>query len=139
MPALNKLVSISQGGLLWPPSICRYLRGKQLLEENYGKIDREKMISFSTDHKNGPESNSICRHDKNQKESPTVSAAIMEIDRQYPEKSKISFALGSPCWAWNHDDGNFTYQMDEDPKRVPKQFFDDTVFKKYIQPEPYQI
>lgn len=120
-------------------SICRYLRGKQLLEENLGKIDREKMIAFSMDHKNGPVGNSICRHDKNQKESPTVSAGIMEIDKQFPEKSKISFAFGSPCWAWSNEDGNFTFQMDEDSTKIPEQFLDGTAFKKYIKPVPYNV
>jgi len=119
-------------------SICRYLRGKQLLKENNGQIDREKILAFSVDHKNGPYNNSICRHDRNQKESPTVSAGIMEMDSKYPEKSRISIALGSPCWAWAHSDGNFTFQMDEDSKSIPQRFLDGTNFKEFIKSGPFR-
>jgi len=119
-------------------SICRYSRGKQLLEESFGKIDRQRFIAFSMDHKNGPGTNSICRHSRDPKEAITVSASVMELDSEYPERSKISVALGSPCWAWRNSNGNFTFQMNDDIGRIPKNFFDGSAFLEYFKEEPFE-
>jgi len=119
-------------------SICRKIRAAELVEKNFGRINREKLIDFSMDHQNGPYENSICRHSKNPEEPATVSAAIMELDGKNPQKSRISIALGSPCWAWMHQNGNFTFQMDEDIKSIPEDFLDGSVFKEYIKREPFQ-
>jgi hypothetical protein len=118
-------------------SVCRKIRGNQLLEENYGNINKEKMMEFSMDHMNGPGSNSICRHAKNPEESVTVSASIMELNGKNPEKSKISIALGTPCWAWRNSAGNFTFQMDTDIETIPKNFRDGSVYKDFIKVEPF--
>ena len=90
------------------------------------------------DHKNGPGENSICRHSKDPKELITKSASIMEIDRNDTQKSKISIALGSPCWSWRSSTGNFTFQMDEDVKSILKRFNDGTTFKEFIKAEPFR-
>jgi len=84
------------------------------------------------DHQNGPEANSICRHSPDPEESATVSASIMELEDENPEKSRISIALGSPCKAWRHDQGNFTFQMDQDPTTIPKNFINGTTYKMFF-------
>lgn len=119
-------------------SICRKIRGNQLVEENYGRINKEKMIEFSVDHNNGPHANAICRHSNNPVESVTVSASIMEMNSENPERSKISIALGSPCWAWQNKAGNFTFQMDEGIETVPKKFLDGITYKEFIKSEPFE-
>lgn len=119
-------------------SVYRKIRGNQLLEENFGKINKEKLMAFSMDHMNGPGSNSVCRHGKNQEESVTVSASIMELNGENPEKSKISIALGTPCWAWRNSAGNFTFQMDASIETIPKNFRDGSVYKEFIKEEPWE-
>ena len=119
-------------------SICRKIRANELVEENFGKINKEKLMQFSMDHKNGPHENSICRHSKNPEEPATVSASIMEINGENPHKSKISIALGSPCWAWSNEGGNITFQMDEDIKSIPQRFLDGSAYKEFIRAEPFQ-
>lgn len=118
--------------------ICRKIRANELAEENFGRINREKLMEFSMDHKNGPYENSICRHSKNPEEPVTVSASIMEIDSENPQKSKISIALGSPCWAWSNGGGNITFQMDEDIESIPQRFLDGSAYKEFIRAEPFQ-
>ena len=119
-------------------SVCRKIRGNQLLEENYGHITKEKLMEFSMDHMNGPGQNSICRHGNNPEDSITVSASIMELNGQNPGKSKISIALGTPCWAWRNSAGNFTFQMDADIKTIPRNFRDGSAYKDYIKVEPFE-
>lgn len=118
--------------------ICRKIRAQELLDKNFGKIDRDKLVEFSTDHQNGHFDNSICRHSKNLEESATVSAAIMEINKENALKSRISIAIGSPCWAWSHHDGNLTLQMDENAESVQNHFLNGNTFKKYFKIEPFQ-
>ncbi len=117
-----------------PSPICRKIRAKELLEQNHGHIDREKLIEFSMDHKNGPGENSICRHSKDPEKSVTVSAAIMEIDKANPQKSKISIALGTPCQAWGEEGGSITIRLDEDVEAIPQRFLDNTAFTEYFKP-----
>jgi hypothetical protein len=116
-------------------AICRKIRAKELIEQNYGSINMEKLIEFSMDHKNGPSENSICRHSNNPEESVTVSAAIMEIDGENPQKSTISVALGSPCLAWAKERGNITFRMDEDIETIPQRFINGTAYKEFIRNE----
>jgi|LSQX01.3.fsa_nt_gb hypothetical protein len=113
--------------------ICRKIRADELMTKNFGRISREKLIEFSMDHKNGPSENSICRHSENIQESVTVSSTVMEIDRENPQKSTISIALGSPCWAWSKKDGNITFRLDQDIKMIPKRFLDGSVYKEHIR------
>ncbi len=113
-------------------SLCRKIRGQELAMEAFGKIDRKKLIEFSMDHKNGPEANSICRHSPDPEESATVSASIMELEDEHPEKSRISIALGSPCQAWRHGEGNFTFQMDQGLDTIPQGFLDGSAYKKFF-------
>lgn len=115
--------------------ICRRIRANELIEENLGSINREKLIEFSMDHKNGPSENSICRHSKDPEESVTVSAAIMEIDRNNPQMSTISIALGSPCRAWAEKRGNITFRMNGDIESIPKHFLDGSAYKEHIRNE----
>jgi len=119
-------------------SDCRYARGRQLMEENFGNINREKMIEFSMDHGNGPGENSICKHSRNERGTVTESAAIMEVNGRDPKKSRISIALGSPCRAWRRRAGNITFQMDDAIENIPKRFLDGSVYKEFIKEEPWE-
>lgn len=118
--------------------VCRYFRGRQMLEENYGNIDREKMVEFSMDHTNGPGESYICKHSRDERGSVTESAAIMEVNSQDPKKSRISIALGSPCWAWRSRAGNITFQIDDGMENIPKRFLDGSVYKEFIKEEPWE-
>lgn len=112
--------------------ICRKIRANELIEKSYGLIDREKLIKFSMDHKNGPGENSICRHSEDPEESVTVSAAIMEIDKKNPRKSRINIALGTPCQAWNKAGGSLVFAMDEDIESISQRFLDGSAYKENI-------
>jgi|LSQX01.3.fsa_nt_gb hypothetical protein len=116
-------------------AICRKIRAQELVEHNLGRINSEVLKEFSMDHENGPFDNSICRHSKKPEGPVTVSAAIMEIDSENPQKSKISIALGSPCCAWSNKEGNFTFQMDSDIETIPQQFLEGSVYKDFFKPE----
>ena len=120
-------------------AICREKRAKELINQNYGKINRDKLKEFSMDHKHGPGDNSICRHNNDPEAGVTVSAAIMEINVDEPQKSTIDIAIGSPCWAWRKKDGHLTVRMDEDITKISKSFLDGDVFKYYLRPNAYSV
>jgi hypothetical protein len=119
-------------------SICRYTRGQQLLEENKGKVTVEKMIEFSMDHANGPGPNSICRHGAHFSEETSLSAAVMEIDAEHPEKSRISLALGKPCHAWMAQEAHITVDMSVGPEDIPDGLRNGELWKKFYIEEPNQ-
>ena len=108
----------------------RYTRSQELLKANAGKIDRAKMMEFSTDHTNGPGPNSICRHGTTPEEETTLSAAVMEIVPDRPEKSRITIALGKACHAWRDPPGHVTLSMDSDPSEIPEGFLNGDVWKR---------
>lgn len=118
-------------------SICRYTRCMELLNENEGKIDVDKMIEFSMDHVNGPGPNSICRHGDHFLKETSLSSAVMEINRENPEKSKISIALGKPCHAWRDKKANITLSLDSKKKDIPEGFINGEIWKKYYTEEPF--
>lgn len=117
-------------------SVCRYQRCLQLLREHEGQLTLEKFMEFSRDHANGPGPNSICRHGSHYREETSLGAAVIEIDRQAPEKSTIIIALGKPCHAWRNPEGYIKLAMDSDPAEVPTGFFDGNVWKKFYSEEP---
>ena len=117
-------------------SVCRYQRCLQLLKENEGKLTLEKFMEFSRDHANGPSQNSICRHGNHYREETSLGAAVIEIDREAPEKSTISMALGKPCHAWRSPDGYITMSVDANASEIPTGFFDGGIWKKFYSEEP---
>jgi hypothetical protein len=119
-------------------SICRYIRGRQLLSENKGKVTMEKMIEFSMDHANGPGPNSICRHGTHFSEETSLSAAVMEINAERPEKSKIALALGKPCHAWRAREAHITLDMTMGPEAIPEGLRNGQIWKKFYTEEPKQ-
>lgn len=119
-------------------SICRYIRGRQLLSENKGKVTLEKMIEFSMDHANGPGPNSICRHGTHFSEETSLSSAVMEIDREKPEKSKIALALGKPCHAWRAQEAHITLDMTMGPEDIPEGLRNGEIWKEFYTEEPKQ-
>lgn len=128
MKDLNKWDDVS--------SQVRYIRTQQLLKNNYGKIDRQKMIEFSRDHENGPGPNSICRHGTASEEETSLSAAVMEINSKNPEKSLITIAIGKPCHSWRDSRAHITLQIDVDPKNIPQGFINGDIFKEFYTEEP---
>jgi hypothetical protein len=119
-------------------SMCRYIRGRQLLSENKGKVTLEKMIEFSMDHANGPGPNSICRHGTHFSEETSLSAAVMEINGEKPEKSKIALALGKPCHAWRAREANITMDMTMGSEDIPEGLRNGEIWKKFYTEEPRQ-
>lgn len=116
-------------------SFCRYNRAQEILKAARGEVTLETLKAISTDHENGPGGNSICRHSKGY-DSATLAAAIMEINGQDPQKSKIHIALGTPCRAWNSSDGHITVSMDEPISAIPQEFRSGEIFKKYCLADP---
>lgn len=119
-------------------SICRYIRCRQLLEENKGKVTMDKMISFSMDHVNGPGPNSICRHGNHFSEETSLSSAVMEINREKPEKSKIALALGKPCHAWRAREAHIALDMTMGSEDIPEGLRHGQIWKKFYTEEPKQ-
>lgn len=117
-------------------SVCRYQRCMQLLRENEGNLTIEKLADFSRDHANGPGPNSICRHGADYHEETSLGAAAIEIDRQAPQKSRISIALGKPCHAWRAPEGHITMSLDVDPAQIPEGYFDGSVWKQFYSEKP---
>ncbi|MBF4692126.1 C45 family autoproteolytic acyltransferase/hydolase [Fusibacter ferrireducens] len=116
-------------------SYCRYHRTQDILNEISGNVTVEDMKKISMDHYYGPGTNGICRHTEGLNSS-TLSAAIMEIDKQDPLESKIHIALGKPCNAWRHEDGHVTISMRDKVSDIPKAFLSGEAFKKYFMADP---
>lgn len=116
-------------------SVCRYQRCMQLLRDNEGVLTLEKLMSFSRDHANGPGQNSICRHGNDYRDETSLGAAVIEINSKAPEKSIISICLGKPCRAWRDSEGYISVRLDYSEK-VPANFFDGTVWRKFYSEEP---
>ena len=116
-------------------SFCRYHRTQELLKASKGEVTVETLKAISTDHMYGPGGNSICRHSTSF-DSATLASAIMELDGEYPAKSKIHIALGTPCQAWNSADGSITISMDDPKSAIPEPFLSGEIFKKYCLAEP---
>lgn len=117
-------------------SVCRYQRCLQLLRENEGELTLEKFAEFSRDHANGPGPNSICRHGNDYHEETSLGAAIIEIDREAPEKSVIRMALGKPCHAWRSSEGYITLTLADGPDKVPAGFLNGAVWQQFYSEEP---
>jgi len=119
-------------------SYVRYIRAMQLLKSNIGKITSSMMISFSQDHENGPGPNSICRHSPDFREETSLSAAVMEIDKNNPTDSIIHVCLGKPCHAWKAEDGHMSLDFKSVTKNgVPNELAEGTTFKKYYTETPF--
>jgi len=127
MKDLNKWDDVS--------SQSRYVRTQQLLRNNFGKIDRQKMIEFSMDHENGPGPNSICRHGTTPEEETSLAAAVMEVNSKQPEKSLITLMIGKPCHSWRNPKAHVTLSMDVDPKTVPQGLINGDIFKEVYTEE----
>ncbi|MFN8455745.1 MAG: C45 family peptidase [Anaerolineae bacterium] len=117
-------------------SVCRYQRCLELLQANEGQLTLEKLMEFSRDHANGPGPNSICRHGTHFSEETSLGAAVIELNREQPEKSIISICLGKPCHAWRNPEGHITLTVDTDPDNVPVGFLDGNVWKRFYSEEP---
>ncbi|MFQ5878634.1 MAG: C45 family autoproteolytic acyltransferase/hydrolase [Dehalococcoidia bacterium] len=118
-------------------SICRYVRCQQLLAENADSLTFEKLIEFSQDHANGPGPNSICRHGDHFRDETSLGGAVIEINAEQPERSRIAIALGKPCHAWSDPDGWLILEAGTDESQVPQQFLDGSVWKRFYSEEPY--
>lgn len=120
-------------------SICRYVRCRQLLAENVDRLTLEKFIEFSQDHANGPGPNSICRHGDHFRDETSLGAAVIEIDPERPQLSRIAVALGKPCHAWSDPEGWLELQAGADESQVPREFLDGTAWKRFYTEEPYRL
>ncbi|MGI6574943.1 MAG: C45 family autoproteolytic acyltransferase/hydrolase [bacterium] len=115
-------------------SFCRHLRAQQLLAPHKGKVTPELMIAISMDHGNGPGMNSICRHSDDYRDETSLSTAVMEINLDQSERSKIHIALGKPCHAWHSPGGHITLDMQAKEKEIPESFLNGEAFKNnYVE------
>lgn len=117
-------------------SFVRLTRSNQLLLQNKGKIDADKMIEFSQDHENGPGPNSICRHDANFRSETSLAAAVMEINASDPKKSRFYVALGKPCRAWPSPRAHMVVGLDEGAEEFPPGFLNGATWKEFYSEEP---
>ncbi|MGA2874296.1 MAG: C45 family autoproteolytic acyltransferase/hydrolase [Nitrososphaerales archaeon] len=117
---------------------ARYIRGSSLLQENKGSLTPEKFVQFSQDHENGPGLNSICRHNNDYSKETSLSAMVMEIDRNTPSASKIRICLGKPCHAWNNPAGNISLTANTKFEDIPESYKDGSAWKQFYSESPYQ-
>ncbi len=117
-------------------SVCRYQRAMELLRANEGQLTLEKFVEFSRDHVNGPGPNSICRHGHHYREETSLGAAVIEVERDDPKKSKIAMALGKPCHAWRDESAILRLTMEAAAESVPAGFVDGSVWKRFYSEEP---
>lgn len=118
-------------------SFSRYHRTQDLLREKCGHLTVQDMKVISMDHNNGTGSLGICRHSEGL-DSATLASSVIEIDDKNPEKSIIHIALGKPCNAWRNPDGNITISMDCKKDKIPEEFLNGEVFKKYCYSAPIE-
>jgi len=116
---------------------CRYHRSKSLLKKAEGQVTADTLKAISMDHHDGTGSVGICRHTEGLNSS-TQSAAIMEINREHPEKSVIHIALGKPCNAWRKEDGHISISMDMRKDEIPEEFLRGDAYIKYSTAEPLE-
>ncbi|MGH9787028.1 MAG: C45 family autoproteolytic acyltransferase/hydrolase [Terriglobia bacterium] len=116
-------------------SCSRYVRTQQLLSEHRGRLTPDLMKQFSQDHTNGPGPNSICRHGKHYEEETSQSSMIVELEREQPKQTRFWIAMGKPCHAWRHPEGNFAGRMDQ-LERVPQGFLNGETWKRFWSEEP---
>ena len=114
---------------------CRYHRSQKMLAEVEGHVTVDDLKQISMDHHDGTGSVGICRH-LDGIQSSTQSSAIMELNREHPEKSLIHVALGKPCNAWRNEDGHVTISMDMKREEIPEEFLCGEPYKKYCMAEP---
>jgi len=76
-------------------SQARLNRIERLLED--GPLSREKFMTMTRDHSNGPGDNSICRHSEAETRlsEQTVSAAVYYLPKEAAPETWVS--LGQPC------------------------------------------
>ncbi len=118
-------------------SYARYVRSHQLLGTRRKSLTAEDFVAFSQDHTNGPGPNSICRHGVHFSEETSQSAQVVEIDAADPTRTMVWIALGKPCWAWRHGDGNFRLTMRFRPEDIPEGFRSGEVWMRYWTEQPY--
>lgn len=114
---------------------CRYHRSQKLLAEKDGQVTVEDLKRISMDHHDGTGAVGICRHTEGI-QSSTQSSAVMELNREHPEKSVIHVALGKPCNAWRNDDGHVAISMDMKREEIPEEFLSGEPYKKYCKADP---
>lgn len=117
-------------------SIARYHHTQKVLKAKEGSVTVDDLIAISVDHENGPGPCSVCRHDSRVEEETSLSAAVMEINKEHPEQSVIRIALGKPCHAWREPDGHIAISMNFADGDIPEAFLSGEVFKKYYVETP---
>ena len=117
-------------------SQCRYVRCLELLGTHKGTHSPEQMISFSMDHTNGPNLNSICRHGTRPEEEVSLSSMVAEINSKDPGRSRFAIALGKPCHAWREPRGHLWLDMSFNPEGLPRQFVDGEIWKELYIEDP---
>jgi hypothetical protein len=120
-------------------SQSRYARTQQLLSEHRGRLTPDLMKQFSQDHTDGPGPNSICRHGTHYEEETSQSSMIVELEPGNPRLTRFWIAMGKPCHAWRHPEGNFAGRMDQ-LDRVPQGFLSGETWKRFWseKPNPYE-
>jgi hypothetical protein len=118
-------------------SYCRYVRAMQLVRARKGSVDVEAMIGISMDHGNGPGMNSICRHDPDSRSETSLSAGVVDIDPERPERTAFHVCVGKPCHAWRSAEGHVTLTFDRDPASIPASFFDGAAWRAHYTEEPH--
>ena len=116
-------------------SRSRYVRTQELLSEHRGRLTPELMKRFSQDHANGPGPNSICRHGTHFEEETSQSSMVIELDGENLGRTRFWIAMGKPCHAWRHADGNYEGRV-ERLEKVPLGFVNGETWKRFWSEEP---
>jgi len=113
----------------------RYARAQELLTEHRGSLTPELLKQFSQDHSNGPGPNSICRHGTHYEEETSQSSMVIELDREDPGQTRFWIAMGKPCHAWRHADGNYEGLVAH-LEQVPPGFASGETWQRFWSEEP---
>ena len=116
-------------------SRCRYARTQELLTEHRGKLTPSLMKEISQDHFNGPGPNSICRHGTHYEEETSQSSMVIELEREDPGQTRFWIAMGKPCHAWRHADGNYAGRV-ERLEQAPPGFASGETWKRFWSEQP---
>jgi hypothetical protein len=116
-------------------SQCRYVRTQALLTEYRGELTPELMKQFSQDHANGPGPNSICRHGTHYEEETSQSSMVIELEKENPGETRFWIAMGKPCHAWRHAEGNYEGSV-ERLEEVPAGFQNGESWKRFWSEKP---
>ncbi len=60
---------------------------------------------------------------------------IVELEKEHPNQTHFWIAMGKPCHAWQHPDGNFEGRMNQ-LEQVPEGFLNGETWRRFCTEDP---